>query len=445
MYRKVGFCSLGCAKNQVDSEVMLGRLKAAGFEFCSDPKEAEIIVVNTCGFIEEAKEESIEAILEMAALKENGSCRKLIVAGCLSQRYRAELVKEIPEIDACIGLDEIDRIAEVCTGIYVPARSVLPLPIRNIEAADNRVRTTPRHYAYLKVADGCDHHCSFCVIPSIRGRYRSRSIESLVGESRSLVADGVVEINLVAQDLGPYGQDIGHQDGLPRLLPALAALEGLSWLRLLYVYPEGLSPLLIDTLASQPKIVPYLDIPFQHASPVVLKAMGRAGGADAALRKIEQLRSAIPGLAVRTSLIVGFPPEEEKDIEGLLDFVRAAEFDHLGVFTYSHEEGSEAFAKLEDRWSAEEKAGRRDAVMALQRDISLSKNKSRMGKTFDCLIEGYHPESDLLLAGRLPIQAPEVDGCVIITEGLAGQGDIVRVEITEAHPYDLVGRINNER
>lgn len=438
---KIGFCSLGCAKNQVDSEVMLGTLQSRGFAICSDPGEAEIIVVNTCAFIDEAKEESINAILEMVEYKKEGSCLRLIVAGCLSQRYREELLKSVPEIDACLSLDEMDKLADVCSGSYLPRTTNPALPQRSFDKATHRVRTTPRHYAYLKVSDGCDHRCTFCVIPNIRGQYRSRPIEALVEEAQGLIKGGVVELNLVAQDLGPYGKDIGIVDGLVRLLEKLVGLDGLRWLRLLYVYPEGLNKPLIDLMASQPKIVPYLDIPLQHASLPVLKSMGRAGDGESYLKKIEELRTAVPGLAIRTSLLVGYPTEQEKDFKVLLEFVRAARFDHLGVFTYSHEEGSEAFENHKDRWPPEVKAERRDRVMAIQQKIALENNQAKVNRTLACLVEGYHPESELLLAGRLATQAPEVDGCVIINEGSANAGEIVKVEITEAHPYDLVGRV----
>ncbi len=438
---RVGFCSLGCAKNQVDSEVMLGALRREGFTICADVEEADVIVVNTCAFIDEAKAESIEAILEMARFKEHGRCLRLIVTGCLSQRYRAELIRTIPEIDACLGLDDAEQIVEACAGIYSSDSANPAAPVHLDSAAQERVLTTPGHYAYLKVSDGCDHLCSFCVIPQIRGRYRSRTPDDVVAEAETLLAGGAVELILVAQDLGPYGSDIGLNDGITELAQRLAALEGLEWLRLLYLYPEGISRSLIQLMATEAKLSPYLDIPLQHASPSVLKAMGRPGSGETALKKIEKLRAAVPGIALRTSLVVGFPTEEEEDFETLLKFVDASRFDHLGVFAYSHEEGSDAFERFEDRWSAEVKAERRERIMALQREISLSKNGELIGQRLPCIIDGPHPESDLLLAGRLRTQAPECDGMVIINEGSAAAGEIVEVEIVEAHPYDLVGRI----
>ncbi len=443
----VGLCSLGCAKNTVDSEVMLGLLTEAGFEIETRAEAAEVIVVNTCGFIEEAKEESIETILEMARYKDTGCCRRLVVTGCLSQRYRAELLDSIPEIDACLGIDEMDRIADACSGAYVPSpsREAAPEPRRLDYAGQPRMRTTPRHYAYLKISDGCDHACGFCVIPAIRGRYRSRPLDDVVAEARSLVGDGAVELNLVAQDLGPYGSDIGLENGLAKLLRSLAQLEGLRWLRLLYVYPEGLGPGLVETIAAEPDVVPYLDIPLQHASARVLKSMCRPGDGTKSLEKLDRLRNNIPGLAIRTSLIVGFPTEEEEDFLKLLDFVAAARFEHLGVFTYSHEEGSDSADRFADRWPAEVKAERRDRVMELQRKISLDNNTSLVGTRRECLVDGLHPESELLLSGRLATQAPESDGGVIINDGFAEPGRLVTVEITEAHPYDLVGRITDGR
>ena len=441
----VGLCSLGCAKNGVDAELMLGLLREAGFEIEPRAEAAEVIVVNTCGFIDEAREESIETILEMARHKDTGRCRRLVVTGCLSQRYRAELLDSIPEIDACLGLDEMDRIADACSGAYVPAPEPAPEPQRLDAAGQPRLRTTPRHYAYLKIADGCDHACGFCVIPAIRGRYRSRPLDDVVAEAHSLVDDGAVELNLVAQDLGPYGGDIGLENGLAKLLRALARLEGLRWLRLLYVYPEGLDPGLVETIAAEPAVVPYLDIPLQHASARVLKSMGRPGDGAKSLEKLDRLRKNIPGLAIRTSLIVGFPTEEKEDFHKLLDFVAAARFEHLGVFTFSHEEGSDSAARFGDRWPAEVKAERRDRVMELQREISLGNHTSLVGTRRECLVDGLHAESELLLSGRLATQAPESDGGVIINDGFAEPGSLVTVEITEAHPYDLVGRITDGR
>ncbi|HUX06158.1 MAG TPA: 30S ribosomal protein S12 methylthiotransferase RimO [Acidobacteriota bacterium] len=438
---KVGLCSLGCAKNQVDSEVMLGKLRDAGFSIVDDPSFADAIVVNTCAFIDDAKQESIDTILEMAQYKDGGNCRRLVVAGCLSQRYRAEIVKAIPEIDACLGIDELDKIADACRGSFQPVAETPPLPLRLDCATQERVLISPSHYAYLKISDGCDHRCSFCVIPKIRGKYRSRQPQDVVAEAEKLIGKGVKELILVAQDLGRYGRDIGMEDGLVSLVEQLVRLDGLSWLRLLYVYPEGISPRLIELIASEERLVPYLDIPLQHASARVLKSMSRGGSGEKALQKISALREAVPEIAIRTSLIVGFPTEEERDFEELLDFVAAARFDHLGAFAYSHEEGSDAHEHFEDRWPPEIKGERRNRVMALQSKISLEKNHARIGSRSPCIIDGLHPDSEMLLAGRLPTQSPDADGIVIINEGSARPGEIVSVEITEAHPYDLVGRI----
>ncbi len=438
---RVGLCSLGCAKNQVDSEVMLGRLRDAGFSIVNDASLADVIIVNTCAFIDEAKQESIDTILEMARFKESGNCRRLVVAGCLSQRYRSEIVKAVPEIDACLGIDELNNIAETCSGRFHPLVTSPALPLRLDNAEQERVLISPQHYAYLKISDGCDHRCSFCVIPKIRGKYRSRQPEDVVAEANKLIGKGVKELILVAQDLGRYGEDLDLKNGLAALAEKLVRLDGLVWLRLLYVYPEGISRRLIELMAAAERLVPYLDIPLQHCSARVLKGMGRAGSGDKALRKLEMIREAVPDVAVRTSLIVGFPTEEEENFEELLDFTAAARFDHLGAFAYSHEEGSEAYEQFEDRWTPDIKAERRDRVMALQKTISLEKNETKIGGRFSCMVDGLHPESDMLLAGRLRTQSPETDGVVIINEGSALPGEIVTVEITEAHPYDLVGRI----
>lgn len=442
---KVGFASLGCAKNLVDSEIMLGRLADEGFELCTDPREADVLVVNTCGFIDSAKEESINTILEMARYKEVGNCRRLVVTGCLSHRFRKDLLKSIPEIDACLGLDELHEIESACRGKYRQGMENPPMSRRLYGVADGRLSTTAPHYRYLKISEGCDHKCSFCVIPSFRGLHRSRPIEDIVAEAQILVAEGAVELNLVAQDVGKYGQDLGLENGLPDLLRLLTEIDKLEWIRLHYIYPQGLTIELQELMASEQKLVTYLDIPFQHGSGKVLKDMRRPGSSISSLKKIGELRKNIPGLAIRTSIIVGFPSEGEDEFEELLEFIRAARFDHLGVFKYSHEEESEAASRFEDVVPDAVKQERREQVMALQQEISMQKHEKLVGERKRCLIEGFHPESELLLSGRLQTQAPEVDGSVIINEGSAEIGRIFTVEITEAHPYDLVGRIVDER
>lgn len=442
---KVGFASLGCAKNLVDSEIMLSRLVNDGFELCIEPGEADVLVVNTCGFIDSAKEESIKTILEMARYKEVGNCRRLVVTGCLSHRFRKDLLESIPEIDACLGLDELHEIEAACRGKYRQATENPSMSRRLYGVADARLSTTAPHYRYLKISEGCDHKCSFCVIPSFRGLHRSRPIEDILAEARILADEGAVELNLVAQDVGNYGQDLDLGKGLPDLLKSLTAIENLGWIRLHYIYPQGLTLELQELMASENKLVPYLDIPFQHGSGKVLKDMHRPGNGISSLKKIEELRNNIPGLAIRTSIIVGFPTEGESEYEELMDFIREARFDHLGVFKYSHEEGSEAASRFEDVIPDSIKQERQEQLMALQQEISLQKHEKLVGDRKQCLIEGLHPESELLLSGRLQTQAPEVDGSVIINEGNAEVGKIFTVEITEAHPYDLVGRIVDER
>lgn len=438
---KVGFASLGCPKNLVDSEIMIARLDARGFELVTDPAEAEVLVVNTCAFIDSAKEESINTILDMARYKDIGNCRRLVVAGCLAHRYKADLLKSIPEIDACIGLDELHRIEEACAGSLRVSRGNPHRSRRLYGVADARISTAAVHSRYLKISEGCNHKCSFCVIPTFRGLHRSRTPGDIVAEARVLADNGAVEINLVAQDLAAYGGDLGLDYGLPSLLEQLARVDGIEWIRLHYMYPQGLTPRLLEVMAREEKIVPYLDVPLQHGAKQVLRDMRRPGNRISSLRALERVREAVPEVAIRTSLIVGFPTEGDAEYEELLDFVRTARFDHLGVFTYSHEENSEAAARFEDVVPAAVKLERREGVMAIQQEISLTRHEKMVGTRRACLIEGLHPESDMLLVGRLATQAPEVDGSVIINDGTAQPGRIVTVEITEAHPYDLVARI----
>jgi ribosomal protein S12 methylthiotransferase len=447
--KKVGFISLGCPKNLVDSEVMMGRLKQQGYEITSDAAEADTLVVNTCGFIDAAKKESIDAILEAARLKSEGKCRRLIVAGCLVERYRDELRAEMPEVDAFIGTSQINDITTVADE-RVNTRQLPVLPVGNRTAtylydeSTPRVLATPGHYAYVKIAEGCDRPCAFCFIPQMRGHFRSRRFGSVVAEAQQLAAAGVKEIILVAQDSSRYGEDLGERDALAHLMRELCRLDGVEWVRVMYTYPTHISDAFLDVLASEPKAVKYLDMPLQHASQNVLRLMKRGGNRESLERLVARVRRRVPGIVVRTTFIAGFPGEMEEDFAELLAFIRNVEFDRVGVFTYSDEEGTPAFdleAKVEPRVAR----ARRARLMKEQSRVSLRRNRARVGEVVRVLFEGPSEESDLLWQGRMETQAPDIDGCVLINdapEGFAPQpGDFVNVEITEAQQYDLVGRI----
>jgi ribosomal protein S12 methylthiotransferase len=445
--KKVGFISLGCPKNLVDSEVMMGQLSAAGYQITNEAAQAETLVVNTCGFIEEAKRESIEAILEAIRLKEQGVCRRVVVAGCLVERYRDELAAELPEVDAFIGTDQVRDIIAVCDE-RANSRALPVLPMGEIsylyDDETPRLLATPKHFAYIKIAEGCDRPCAFCAIPRMRGRFRSRRFSSVLREAEQLVARGVKELILVAQDSSRYGEDLGMKDGLAQLLRALARLDGVEWVRVMYAYPTHISDLFLDVMAEEPKAVKYLDLPLQHASARILKLMRRGGTRRSLERLIERVRRRVPGIAIRTTFITGFPGETEEDFAELLDFVRSVEFDRVGVFTYSDEEGTLAYS-LPDKVAARVAKRRRARLMREQARISLRKNRARIGSTVRVLFEGRSSETDLLWQGRMETQAPEIDGCVLINEAPDGcrpqPGEFVTVEITDAHPHDLVGRI----
>jgi ribosomal protein S12 methylthiotransferase len=460
---RVGVLSLGCAKNLVDTEVMLGHLDAAGANLIRDPAEADVIVVNTCSFIDAAREESIRTILEAAELKRTGGARKLVVAGCLVQRYGGELASELPEVDAFVGLDELDRIVEAA-GIAAPRpaapKSDLPIltvrprppgraetPISGLrpstylyDAQTPRKRATPAWTAYVKIAEGCDHTCSFCAIPAFRGGFRSRPVSDIVREAESLGRAGVREINLIAQDSSHYGRDRGAREGLATLLERLDGVEGLRWIRVHYLYPNTVTPLLIDAMARLPKVVKYVDLPLQHAHPDTLKRMRRGGSAESHLELLADFRLAMPDVALRSTFIVGFPGETDAEFEALLDFVREARFDHLGVFTYSHEEGTTATEHDDDVPSAV-KEWRRARLMELQQLLVAEQNAAWIGRTVEAVVEGPHAETEHLLVARMAAQAPEVDGQILITDGIAPPGRFVQVELTEVAGYDLVGRI----
>lgn len=443
MKTKVGFVSLGCPKNLVDTEVMMGVLARAGYELVPQPAQADILIVNTCSFIAPACQESVDTILEMAAYKRLGSARKLIVAGCLVERFRAEIQKEIPEVDALIGTNEPEQILAACNGRQL-AKSSQPYLYHDLTP---RLRATPPHYAYIKIAEGCDHPCSFCIIPQLRGPFRSRDFSSVVREAKRLAAEGVREIILVGQDTTSYGEDLGLRAGLARLLARLATIETVGWVRFLYSYPNRITQELIETVAAHQKICSYFDIPFQHASRNVLKRMKRGGNGEAFLKLLERIRRVLPEVALRTSLIVGFPGEREADFQELCQFVQAARFDHLGVFTYSDEEAAASYA-LEGKVSAAEAEARRGELMRLQKQIVAQKNRTRRGQRSRALLEGPCKETAWLWMARLASQAPEIDSQVYIndcctsalTAGLA-PGAFVTVEITAAHDYDLVATI----
>lgn len=433
----IHFASLGCPKNLVDSEVMLGLLAERGHTFTDDAAAAEIIVVNTCAFIEDAKKEAIGVILEMAEHKRSGSCGLLIVTGCLPQRYKDELVKLFPEVDAFIGAGEFNRIADIVEKRRAGPSVHVGRPTYIYDHAVPRIQATPRHTAYIKISEGCFHPCSFCVIPKIRGGFRSRRPESIVEEARGMLKRGVKEINLVGQDTTAYGRGMGSD--LAGLLSNLSTLKGRKWIRFLYAYPHEFPDAVLDVMRDRRDVCRYLDIPIQHISESVLAAMRRKGEGAEIRRLVEKARDRVDGITLRTSIIVGFPGETEKDFEELLEFVRHARFDHLGVFTYSPEEGTAAF-KLPNRVSARVAQERREIIMEAQQEIARERNASFVGKMIEVLVEGPSEESDLLIAARHEGQAPEIDGLVYINEGDPPIGDFCTVEITDSHDYDLVGK-----
>ena len=435
--------SLGCPKNLVDSEVMLGTLRSGGYDLTQDPSQADIIVVNTCTFIEPARRESIETILEMSEYKKTGRCRRLVVAGCMVQQNHDELKAALPEIDALVGLNDIERIAEACA--LEAGTRFEPSLARATYLYDHvspRLLATPGHTAYLKISEGCDHTCSFCAIPSFRGLQRSRPIASIVEEARRLSAAGVVEINLIAQDTTDYGTDLGDGTDAAKLLRALDDVEGVRWIRVLYAYPNRVTPGFIEALGSCRRVARYLDLPLQHADVALLKAMRRGGDAMTHMKLLDRLRKGVPGISLRTTFIVGFPGETDEQFRTLCSFVRDAEFDHVGVFTYSEEKGTPA-AALADDVPAEVKEERRAGIMETQERITLRRHRRLVGRTVAVLVEGPHEESDLLLSGRTEGMAPEIDGQVILTDAprVLFPGEIVEARIDEAHPHDLVGAV----
>lgn len=437
--RKVHLISLGCARNRVDSEVMLGTMLGQGWEATQDPAEADAIVVNTCGFIAAAKEESVDTILAATEHKQQRPDLKVIVTGCLTQRYKTQLAKGLPEVDFFIGTDEFTRIGELLANPPAPGATFAKRTHYLYNEDMPRVNTLAKHSAYVKVAEGCQHNCAFCIIPAIRGRLRSRPISSVVKEVEQLVAQGVKEINLIAQDLAAYGRDLAQGD-LLALLKALVAIEGLEWVRCLYMYPENISEEFLEFFATEPKIVKYLDVPVQHAADRLLERMNRKVSQQQMRETFTRLRARVPEVAIRTSVMVGFPGETEAEFEQLKAFVREMRFRHLGCFTYSQEEGTVA-GRMPDQIDEETKLRRQAEIMEVQREVSRNNLKSFVGRVLPVLVEGPSAEIDLLWQGRLATQAPEVDGLVYLNDGPVKAGEIQMVEISEAHDYDLVGAV----
>ncbi len=443
---KIGFISLGCPKNLVDSEVMLGLLQKEGHTITADKSEAEVIVINTCSFIEDSRKESIDAILETAELKKTGACRRLVVTGCLAERYPHEIQSDLTEVDAILGANQITQITRAVSGEAVPPPASFGRSDADLYLYDHdtpRTLATPGYSAYIKIAEGCDHTCAFCIIPKIRGAFRSRSIFSIVQEARNLADRGVREITLVSQDTTSFGLDVGVEDGLAHLLQALDKMPDLRWIRFLYVYPNMVSDRLLDTVASSSRICKYIDMPLQHASAAVLRSMRRGGNRQSLTRMIERIRKGIPDVTLRTTMIVGFPGETEADFRELVNFSRDVEFDRLGVFTYSDEENTAAH-RLRRKVSSRTAENRRRILMDQQARIAARKNRALIGKELLILVEGASGESDLLLQGRLESQAPEIDGVCLINDSVAREvnaGEFRTIRITDVLGHDLLGTI----
>lgn len=443
--KKIGFVSLGCPKNLVDSEVMMGLLSRSGMRITPRAEEADVVVVNTCSFIESAKKESIDAILEMAQLKTAGHAKKLIVTGCLAERYREQVRREISEVDVVLGVNELEKIVDACAEQPLDSSNGEgSYPLYLYDEHTPRLQATPSFTTYMKIAEGCDHICSFCIIPKLRGSFRSRPIESLVHEAQEHAARGVRELNLISQDTTHYGHDIGLGEGLPQLLDALSQVEGLEWIRFLYCYPNHVTRALVETVARHSNVCKYFDIPLQHVSETLLRSMRRGGSRQTFSNLVEMIRREIPSAALRTTFIVGYPGETEAQFQELCDFVKEIRFDHLGVFTYSDEEDTHAFG-LEQKVPTGVAQERRQILMSLQQEIVSEKQARRVGEKVRVLIEGASEETDLLLQGRMESQAPSIDGVVLINdvaEGLEPRaGDFAWVETSEAHEYDLVGKV----
>lgn len=440
----IGFVNLGCSKNQVDSEVMLGTLVKEGFHLTGDPQQAEVVIINTCGFIEEAKEESINTILEHSKLKKRGGCRVLIAAGCLAQRYQGDLLKELPELDGVVGTGEFGKIAEICRELLAPKkrhqRVWMSKPPYLYDELAPRIRLGKQHSAYVKIAEGCNRNCAFCAIPLMRGKQRSRPIESIVAEAQRLVVEGVKEISLISQDTINYGVDLGLRQGLVSLLRELVRVDGVRWIRPFYLYPQQVTDDLLDLYAGEEKIAKYIDMPLQHINDRMLKAMHRLGDRAAIERLVDRIKGRIPGVTFRTAFIVGFPGETEAAFNELRDYVQQTEFDRVAVFHYSDEDDTPAIG-FDGKIERDVMDERRNELLAVQESIAAAKGQEKVGTVLDVLIDGPSEDTALLLEGRHEGLAPDIDGSVYINDGVASAGDLVKVRITEATMYDLVGRI----
>jgi len=431
--------TLGCPKNRVDSEVMLGTLAEAGYRLVREPEEAEVIVVNTCGFIESAKVESVDAIVELANHKVEGRCKKLVVTGCLVQRHGDELARELPEVDHFLGTGAYADVARIVSDAQAK-RLVIPDPEFVHSASTPRVNSLPSHTAYLKISEGCDNACAFCIIPKLRGPQRSRPVDDVLAEAEALAHQGTIELSLVAQDLTAYGTDLPGRPRLHALLRALVKVDGIRWIRLHYAYPRDVPEALVETLADEPKIVKYLDMPLQHSSDRLLRAMKRGRDSVFLRSLLARLRARVPGLALRTSLIVGLPGETEEDFEDLVRFVEESRFERLGVFEFSREDGTPA-AEMARQVPEKVKRARFEQMMELQQGISRDHQRAMIGRRVEVLVEGRAEETEHLLAGRHAQQAPEIDGLTYVNDGVAYPGEIVTVEITDASDYDVVGKV----
>jgi ribosomal protein S12 methylthiotransferase len=444
MKTTIRFVNLGCTKNQVDAEIMLGALAANGFELSADPDQADVVIINTCGFIEEAKQESINAIISHGELKKSGSCRVLIAAGCLAQRYQGDLLKELPELDGVVGTGEIGKIADICKTLLQPKkrhrRIFISQPPYLYDELAPRVRLGRSHSAYVKIAEGCNRNCAFCAIPIMRGKQRSRPIESIVAEAAQLAAEGVKELNLISQDTVNYGVDLGIRQGFTALLKQLVKVKGIRWIRPFYLYPQQVTDELIDLYAGEETLTKYIDMPFQHINDAMLKRMHRLGGKADITKLVEQFRSRIPGLTFRTAFIVGFPGETDTAFDELRAYVEEMEFDRVSVFLYSDEDGvpSERMDGKVDRALMQE---RQNELLAVQEPISLAKSRAMVGRTVEALVDGASEETEHLLEARHEGLAPEIDGVVYINDGFAKPGELVKARITDATTFDLVGHI----
>ena len=442
--KKVGMVSLGCPKNTVDSERVLGDLVTSGYDLTPDEEDAEIIIVNTCGFIESAKKESIDAILEMAQKKIDGKCQKLIVTGCLAERHTQELLDEIPEIDHMLGVGQYPQLKNILEEGDFDSRNHVATPAEYYESYTDRLLTTAFYTAYLKIAEGCSNRCAFCIIPKMRGPMRSRSPESILAEAENLAQRGVKEFNIISQDTTMYGFDLAMKDGLARLLKGMANIDGVEWMRLLYCYPTFLNSDVIDYIASEEKVCRYIDVPLQHTHDEMLKSMKRQETEGGVRKMIDELRLKIPEIALRTTFITGFPGETDEHFKHMLRFICEMQFDHVGIFTYSDEEGTTAF-DYPGRVPEEVKEERKNILMEFQKEITLRKNQEKVGQIESVLVEGFDAQENYIMTGRLASQAPDIDGQVILEKCEAEPGEIIPVRITAAADYDLVAEPVSQR